>query len=70
MPSTNFENNYLHLTQIMGENTGKIQTKVNIKWGLIFRGKKPARPMGAYFRGGLLFRVYSNSMVITVISCD
>ncbi len=46
---------------------GILPTKVNIIGGLIFRGKRPARAMGAYFQrglifeGGLLFRVYSNS---------
>ncbi len=45
--------------------TINIPAKSNITCGLIFRGKRPARPTGAYFQrglifeGGLLFRVYS-----------
>ena len=45
--------------------TVNIPAKFKIPWGLIFGGKRHARPTGAYFQrglifeGGLLFRVYS-----------
>ena len=45
--------------------TINIPAKLKVIWGLIFRGKRPTRPTGAYFQrgpvfeGGLLFRVYS-----------
>ncbi len=54
--------------------TINIPAKSNITWGLIFRGKIPARPMGAYFQrglifeGGLLFRVYSTSISLYLLS--
>ncbi len=32
--------------------TINIPAKFKITWRLIFRGKRPARPTGAYFRGG------------------
>ena len=38
--------------------TINLLAKFKITRGLIFRGKRHARPMGAYFKGGLLFRVY------------
>ncbi len=48
-----------------GDKPWGLLSKGAYSWGLTFRGKRPARPRGAYFQrglifeGGLLFRVYS-----------